>query len=281
MATGKPNGKKEKPEAEVTPRLKGADVHFPVTSGYPEFLLKAGEFSVRQNVEKASERFAFARLAGELQGLTSHPALYGKTTVFRLKGALVGETAREVALSGELDHRQTPADDHIDLIIKDLRLERPGENNSGQSPLLLTSAFLDVDAGLQIKGENLGGQVLVSIRQPKVEVGSEARILTDLFNNLGPFEVKLSISGTLNQPVMGLTSSATKTLSAALKKILHTQQKEIRQNLKKAINARIDKKLLTANDEADTLERRILSELSSRLDLAGIVSKQGPKRGKT
>lgn len=275
-----PRGETEEAKARPAPRLKGTDVRFPITGGYPKFLLEVAEFSALPAAETGSERFAFARLSGELQGLTPQPALYGKPTVFRFKGDLVGERPGELTLFGELDHRKTPTDDRIDLTIKDFNLERSGKSNTAQRSLLLTSAFLDVDASLQITDEKLDGQARVSVREANVEVGSEAGLLADLFKNLGPFEVNLSIGGTLDQPVMGLTSSATKTLSAPLQRIFRTKQKELRRTLKRAINARINRELSVANDEVDAYERRILDELSSRLTLAGPVSQEHGKEKK-
>ena len=146
-------------------------------------------------------------------------------------------------------------------------------------PLMLTSALLDVNGSLRIKGEDLEGQVLMGILDPQVEVGSEAGILADVFKDMGAFDVTLSISGTLDEPVLGLTSSATKKLSAAVQNILRTQLKGTQQALKKAISANVDRELLAANEETDTLESRILGELSGRLDLAGMVS-PGPQEKK-
>lgn len=279
MPSKTPTGERKKPKVEPVPRLKGADVCFPITRGQPKFLLEVAEFSALPYAKTASGRLSFARLTGEVQGLTSQPALYGKPTVFRFEGIPAGEEAGELAVFAEIDHRKTLTNDHIELIIKDFRVERPQENHAGERSLLLTSAFLDVDGDARIRGENLEGQVRVSIRQPKVEGGSEARMLADLFKDLGPFEVDLSIGGTLSQPVMGLTSSATKTLSASLQKILRTQQEALRRTLKKAIKARVDRELLAAKGDADTCEKRILNELSSRLDLASKIP-QTPKQEK-
>jgi uncharacterized protein (TIGR03545 family) len=268
MHGGASPGESQEPVVAETLRFRGAAVRFPVTGGYPKFLLEVAEFSVRPDGRKASERLAFAELAGELQGLTSHPVLYGKPTLFRLEGALTGELACGVGFSGEFDHRRTPHDDHIDLMIKDFKLEGTGKNTSGQLPLFLRSAFLDVNARLRIKDEGLEGQALVRIRQPSVDVGSEAMVLADFFNNLEAFDMNLSIGGTLRQPSMALTFPATKTLSPILQDTFQAQLKEIRKILKRAIDARIDQEMLAAKEEADALERRILDDLSRRIDLA-------------
>ncbi len=121
---GKPKEEKEKPKP--VPRMKGMDVRFPITRGYPDFLLELAEFSARPDIKKASGIFAFERLAGELRGLTSHPALYGKPTLFKLNGSMVGNLAKDFALAGQFDHRKTLAEDRIDLSVKELRVEQTG-----------------------------------------------------------------------------------------------------------------------------------------------------------
>ena len=137
---------------------------------------------------------------------------------------------------------------------------------------MLKSAIFDVDGSLGIKGETLDGRILMGVREPQIAVGSEAGILADVFKNLGAFDVTLSIGGTLDQPTMALSSSATKTLSKAMQNVLQTQLKGTEQALKKAIGAKVDKELLAANEETDTLEKRVLGDLTGRLDLTRMVS---------
>lgn len=263
MPTSRSKGEEEKPKPE--PRMKGVDVRFPITKGYPDFLLEMAEFSVHPNVKRTPEVFAFERLTGELRGLTTHPALYGKPTVFKLQGSIVGGIAKEVTISGQLDHRKAPTDDRIDLNVKGLRLEQTGTTSPSESPPRLASAILNVNGSLRVRGEALDGRVLVDILNPKVAVGSTAAILTDLFKNLGSFDVTLSIGGTFDQPSIGLSSSATKTLTSGLENLVQSQMKGIQNSIRSAISSRVDKDLTPAKSETNNLEKLIQGELSSRL----------------
>ena len=268
----------KKPTTQVSPRLKGADIRFPVTRGYPKFLLERAEFSARPDIEGKSGGLAFAKLEGELQGLTSDPAIYGKPMVFGLKGDLTGNRAQSVAMSGELDRRKEPADDRMHLIIKGLRLERTDMESPKARSLMLASAFFDIDGNLRVTGENLNGQVLIGIQKPQVSVGEEAQILAGVFENLGSFDVTLSVSGTLDQPRMGLSSSATKNLAATVQKVFQSQLTGTQQALKQTISARIDKQVLAARDETNTFESSIGGELSSRVDITGLWSDKSQKQ---
>jgi uncharacterized protein (TIGR03545 family) len=272
---GKPKEEKEKPKP--VPRMKGMDVRFPITRGYPDFLLELAEFSARPDIKKASGIFAFERLAGELRGLTSHPALYGKPTLFKLSGSMVGNLAKDFALAGQFDHRKTVAEDRINLNIKELRIEQAGTSGPQESPLRLASALLNVNGSLGVKGEALDGRVLLDVLNPKVSVGSSAAILGDLFKNMGSFDISLSIGGTLDQPSIGLSSSATKALTSGLENLVQKEMKGLQDGIKNVISSRVDKDLTTNRNEVSGLEKLIQGELSSRLGLTSLPTGTAPK----
>jgi hypothetical protein len=136
---------------------------------------------------------------------------------------------------------------------------------------------LNVNGRLAIQGEALDGQILMGVREPRVEVGSEASLLANVFKNLASFDVTLSVGGTLDGPVMRLTSPAIGGLSTALQNTLKAELSGTRESLKKMIDARVDGELLQANQETDRFETEILGELSSRLKPADVVPQVGQK----
>lgn len=268
---GSPKAEEEKPKP--VPRLKGADVRFPITQGYPDFLLETAEFSARPEVKRAPGVLAFEKLSGELHGLTSHPAIYGKPTTFKLSGSFAGGAAREVTLSGLIDHRKAPTDDRLGMNIQGLNVEQAGTPSPSDSPLQLTSALLNVNGDLRVKGETLDGLVQVNVLNPKVTVGPAAAFLGDLLKNMGSFDVTLSVGGTLDQPSLGLSSSATKSLTSGLENLVQNEMKGLQTGIRNAISSRVDKNLPAARNEVGSLEKTIQGELSSRLDLSGTTPK--------
>jgi uncharacterized protein (TIGR03545 family) len=275
---GKPKGEEEKPKP--VPRMKGVDVRFPITRGYPDFLLELAEFSAQPEMKKSPGAFAFERLAGELRGLTSHPAIYGKPTLLRLNGSMVGNLAKDFALAGQFDHRKIVAEDQIDLNIKELRMEQAGTAGPQESPLRLASALLNVNGSLGVKGEALDGRVLLDVLNPKVAVESSAAILGDLFRNMGSFDLSLAIGGTLDEPSIGLSSSATKTLTAGLENLVQKEMRGLQDGIKNVISSRVDKDLTANRNEVSSLEKLIQGELSSRLGLTGLPVGTAPKGAK-
>jgi uncharacterized protein (TIGR03545 family) len=274
---GKPKEEKEEPEPKPVPRMKGMDVRFPITQGYPDFLLEWAEFSARPDMKKAPGVFAFEKLAGELRGLTSHPAIYGKPTLVKLNGSMVGNLAKDFALAGQFDHRKTVAEDRIDLNIKELRIEQAGTSSPQESSLRLASALLNVKGSLGVEGEALDGRVLLDVFNPKVAVASSAAILGDLLKNLGSFDLSLAIGGTLDQPSLGLSSSATKTLTSGLENLVQKEMKGLQDGIKNLISSRMDKDLTTNRNEVSGLEKLIQGELSSRLGLTSLPTGTAPK----
>jgi len=277
MPAGKPKSEKEKPE--VKPRLKGVDVVFPVTRGYPDFLLELAEFSVQPGAKIGSDALSFDRLAGQLRGVTTQPSLYGQPATFKLEGSLAGGIAKELMISGQLDHRTEPVNDRIDLNIQEISVERLGGAKT-ETPLRLTSGNLNIKGSLGAKGDALNGQVTVDVRNPKVDVGSTATVLADLFKNMGSFDITMTIGGTLDQPSMALSSSAGKSLASGLENIVQARLKGLQDDLKKTIASRLDKDLNMANTENANLEKLIQGELSSRLNLASLSPAAAPSPSK-
>ncbi len=272
---GKPKEEKEKPKP--VPRMKGMDIRFPVTRGYPDFLLEWAEFSTRPDVKKAAGVFAFERLSGELRGLTSHPAIYGKPMLFKLNGTMTGNLVKDFSLSGQFDHRKTVVDDRIDLTMKELRLDRTGGSGREDSPLRIVSALMNVNASLRVKGEALEGRVLLDIFDPKIAVGPSAALLEDLFKNMGSFDLSLSIGGTLDRPVLSLSSSATKTLTAKLEAMVEGKMKALQNEIRNAISSRIEGDLATQRNEVSNFEKWIREELTARLGVTGARVGPAPK----
>jgi len=277
MPPGKPKGEKEKPVEK--PRLKGIDIRFPVTRGYPDFLLELAEFSFLPRKTLGPETLPFSRLAGQLRGLTTQPSLYNKPTTFSLEGSLASGIAKELIISGQIDHRLASANDRIDLNIKELNVER-FMGPKTESPLRLASGILNINGYLGVRGEALNGKVSVDVRNPKIDVGATASILTELFKNMGSFNITMTIGGTLDQPSMVLTSTAEKTLASGLENIIQTQLKGIQDDLKNMIASRVDKDFKVANGETMDLEKLIQGGLSSRLDSVSLTPAAVPSKEK-
>ncbi len=274
MPAGKPKAEKEKPR--TVPRMKGVDVRFPITGRYPDFLLEKAVFSAKPALPAEPGKLVVTDLAGKLEGLTSQPAIYGKPAIVNLKGSLAGGKAKEVSLSGILDHRDTPAKDSVKLNIEKLRLRPEDSVISEKSPLQLTSAYLNVNSDLHVSGENLNGRVRMTIRDPEVTVAPEASVLAGLFKNIGPFDIAISIAGTLDQPSMTMSSSLTNTLKSRFQGIIKKEMGDVQNNLKQAIASRLQKDLKEGKSDTDTLEKSVMDSIGDRLNITNLILKKKP-----
>ncbi|MBW2558939.1 MAG: TIGR03545 family protein [Deltaproteobacteria bacterium] len=279
MPAGKAKNKEQAPTP--VPRIKGTDVKFPIIKGYPDFLIEKADFSVSSDLPAEPGKLVFSSLSGKFQGITTQPSIYGKPALFDLKGSLAGNMARKVALSGTLDHRVAPAEDTVNLVINKFRLQSEDVGVSDDSPLRLTSANLDMDSNLRVSGENLEGRFLLTISEPKIIVGKEAAILTEVFRNIGTFDVVISIGGTLDQPSMAFSSSLTDTLQSRLKNVAQKEMAALQGGLKKAIASSLDKDLKESSMETDGFEKSVLGDITGRLDIANTILKKEPGSVKT
>lgn len=272
MPAGKTKDKNQ--EQRHVPRIKGTDVHFPIIKGYPDFLIEAADFSVRSEKPAEPGKLVFSSLSGKFEGITTQPSIYGKPAVFDLKGSFAGNTAREVAFSGILDHRDTLAEDTVNLIINKLRLQSESAKVFDDSPLQLTSAYLNLDSTLSVSGENLEGSFLLTISEPKITIGQEASVLTEVFKDIGAFDVIISIGGTLDQPSMALSSSLADTLQSRLEGVVQKGMKALQGSLKKAIASSVNKDLKKISVETDGIEKSVLENITGRLNIADTILKK-------
>jgi hypothetical protein len=134
-----------------------------------------------------------------------------------------------------------------------------------------------VNGSLGVKGEALDGRVFLDVLNPKVAVESSAAILGDLLKNMGSFDLSLAIGGTLDQPSIGLSSSATKTLTSGLENLVQKEMKGLQDGIKNVISSRTDKDLTANRNEVGGLEKWIQGELSSRLGLTSLPTGTAPK----
>jgi hypothetical protein len=196
-----------------------------------------------------------------------------------LEGALAGNVAKELIISGEIDHRNASSNDRIDLNIKELNFEQLGIQKK-ESPLQLASGILNIVGHLGVKEGTLNGQVSVNVLNPKIVVGATAPILTDLFKNMGSFDVTMKIGGTIDQPSLTLSSNAEKTLASGLENVIQTRLKGIQDDLKNMIASRVDKDFNAANADTMDLEKLIQGGLSSRLSSVSLTPAAVPSKEK-
>jgi hypothetical protein len=126
----------------------------------------------------------------------------------------------------------------------------------------------------------MNGRVSVGVQNPKIDVGTTAPILADLFKNMGSFDVTMMIGGTIDQPSLTLSSNAEKTLASGLENIIQTRLKGIQDDLKNGIASRVDKDINAANAGTMDLEKLIQGGFSSRLSSVSLTPATVPSKEK-
>lgn len=277
MPAGKQKNQEEKPT--TVPRMKGVDIRFPITTAYPDLLVKQADFSASQTQKVEAKALSFSRLSGNIQGLTTQPAIYGKPARIDLTGALSSGAARSISLKGALDRRNAPADDSFSLTINDFKVKPEGATAFEKSPIRLSSAEINAISDVQVKGENLKGRVYFTVLNPIFDIGPEADMLKDLFQNIGTFDITISLSGTLENVSMSLSSSLAGMMRTRLKDIIQNQMEGIENKLMDIIASRIHDNIIDSIRDTDSLEDTVLGQLSERISLAGKGSQE--KKGDT
>lgn len=253
------------------PRMKGVDVSFPVTRGYPDLLVEHAEFSARPQQTTDAGQLSFSALSGTMRGFTTQPAIYGKPTSIDLSGVLSSGAARDVSLKGTIDRRTERADDSFSLTVSDFTVRPDGATAFEKAPLRLASASIDAHSDVRITGEALDGRVSLTVANPVFDVGPEAALLKNVFKNIGTFDVAISLGGTLDAVTMSLSSSLAGMMRTKLKDIVQDRLGDIESKLKGVIASRIHETRIQSMQDTDSLETAILNQLSERMTLIGRV----------
>ena len=272
MPAGKARDKKEKPD--TVPRMRGVDVRFPITGGYPDLLIERSDFSAGPGQKTEAKKLSFSKLSGNILGFTTQPAIYGKPTLIDLTGALSSGAARDISLKGRLDRRDVTADDSFSLAINEFKVTPEGATAFEKSPIRLSSAIINAKSDVQVKGENLKGRVHLTVTRPTFEVGPEAAVLKNLFQDIGTFDIDISLSGTLDNLSMSLSSSLAGMIRTKLRDIIQDQMGGIESKLKDIIASRIHDNLTDSIRDTDSLEDTIMGQLSERMSLAGTAPEE-------
>ena len=267
MPAGKQMSYTEK--SNTVPRMKGVDIHYPITTGCPDFLVEHADFSTGRTENVEAKALYFSDLSGSIQGLTTQPAIYEQPTHIDLTGVLSSGASRNISLKGTLDRRSETADDSIFFTIRELKIRPEGATAFEKSPIHLKSAVINAKSDIHIKGENLKGHVYCAVINPLFDIGPEADILKDIFQDIGTFNITISLSGTLDNISMSLTSSLADMIRTDLKEIIQNQIGEIENQLKDIIAWRIYDNMIDSIRDTDSLEDRIFAELSKRISLTG------------
>ncbi len=200
------------------PRGKGVNVVFPVKHAWPKWLVRRILISATSSRTDTTRRWD---VTGEVTGLTSHPAVYGKPATLRLKGSVPGGARFD--LSGVLDHRGNQPVDQFELNASRLRLGKIPLAHASVLPEAVVLGSSETQFSLDLEGEAL--TLHLTLVSPKAEFvlprpGEDSplvRVIQGVFTDLPALQLEVWIRGTIDRPHFAFRSNLDVVLSRKLK----------------------------------------------------------------
>jgi uncharacterized protein (TIGR03545 family) len=216
-------------------RRAGTTVRFPLEHELPGFLLRDAELSLSLGPDSALKSYS-----GQLQGLTSAPALYGRPTT-------VAVTAPSVKVDGRFDHVRTPAQDILGGTVRGVSL--PAIRLPGL-PIAVDPGRGDVSLGFALSGDSLQGRWQVSAaaatwRRDGAATGGSAAadLLWRVVSGIDSLQLVAELGGTVNRPTLHVRSNLDRAVADRLRAEIGDQvtaaEARVRAQVDEFVNERV------------------------------------------
>jgi len=252
------------PRATTGPRRvrrAGDDVRFPKERALPAFLVRSAELSFLLQPTSEQPR----RYAGQLSGLTSDPALYGRPTVF-------GATGPQLAAGAMLNHVRAIPVDSAGATLGGITLpafEVPGV------PLRLDPGAATTQFSFALNGDTIRARF--AIRSTNVRWTRDSGFAKSTIGNLiwqavsgiANLDVESRLSGPLHHPDLAVRSNLDQAIASRLRAVLGDQvaaaEKQQHDRVDALINDKVGPVRARVND-VQTQAQAQVAQQRARLD---------------
>jgi uncharacterized protein (TIGR03545 family) len=215
------------PEPEEPERGKGRFIKFPSANPFPDFLIRNASLSM--NVQNQD-------IAGDFQGLTNDPKLYGKPFQLNIAGNQT-DAFKKFQLNLVMDRTRAETGDTLDAQVDDFKINPVPFGNWAT----LTKGLADFKGHIEIRNEkNLTGDFRVNIHGASFANANEtkdemSRLLGKVLQSVNQFYVQVGLKGTLGQYTLDIQSDLDQILANSVRKLFDEKVKTFEEELKKSI----------------------------------------------
>jgi uncharacterized protein (TIGR03545 family) len=220
----------------VSQRMKGRDVYFPKHDNPPAFLVQQALLTgTSGGPGKEGVPMDFK---GQITDITSDPAMLGRPTVGVLNGA---QGKQALNLKAVLDHTKEIPEDSVAIDYSGLDIKSFGLPSSDYMPAW-DKGQAKVVGVIKLNGDAVDASINtvmsgLNYTAPKSVGGDEMqKALTDMWAGINTIEVKVALSGTMDNLKMSVSSSIDKVLSDRMKKITGEKLAEYQAKLRAQID---------------------------------------------
>lgn len=252
-------GKVQKP-----PRAEGQNVRFPLLFPKPDFLIENIFISGATAPPDTSK---VLQVSGQINGITSHPRVYGKPLLFALKAQLPQANAYQ--LTGEFDHTGETAAERFEVKASGIRFGQIDLPARPYLPSRVDAQKGEVSAQFQLRGEELDFKLSLNVRPvifgfPDSLARDDviAKVTRGVFDAIDQLQLSARISGTPDALNLSIHSNIDKVLAVRIQGVIGESAKTARAE----IQQRLDLMTAPKKREVEALISRFQKEINTEIN---------------
>lgn len=240
-------------------RSRGQTIRFEGQVDQPDLLIKSLAINGHGTVEEKPYTFT-----GTLAGITTQPEVYGKPAYLQLVAA--GDI--DFSVKGMIDRSRPVDHDRVIVNIPSLKVSAQDLELDDDVVLRLGKSQLQLDARIDLVGEELSGQIKVVQRDVQVSVDADLKngfatemkqMLNQDLESIRKFEVVARLSGSASKPQWHFHSDLGPQISQAINGTLARGYEKKKAELIAKLNGESEKALNKVADLIKTQEAKVLS----------------------
>lgn len=235
-------------ESEQAARRAGRTISYPVTGvAYPGFLIANSGFS---GVTRDAEGREELRYSGQMNGISSDAAVYGKPMVLEAKAG--NERGEDWVIRGSFDHRTSPGSDFLSARGKRVRLENI-PLGGGALPESVTSRDTDITLEATLTGDALAARIFIDAKglaftfAPEADGESEKerslrKNIKSIFQGIDRLDLEATLGGTLSNPSISISSSIDEVFSRRMSALVGERVAKARRQIRRKIAGKVSQR---------------------------------------
>ncbi|MEP6474034.1 MAG: TIGR03545 family protein, partial [Gemmatimonadota bacterium] len=248
-------------------RMAGTTIAFPKLKAYPTFLLRQGKVGFQFGGDTTGGAFTAA-----VEGLTSEPALYGRPTVFTAQGSVKGTTPLTLQLGGLLNHVKAVPLDSVQAAVGGLPL--PAFNLPGL-PFRLDPGRGHATLQFALEGDRLRGHWGVASNHLTFGLSDSARgtpldklqsLVGQVLGNVKSLTLDATISGTVSQPSIAISSNVGDALAGGIRQVLGEQVAKAEARVKEEVDKQISQGIAVAQQQVSAVTQDLGKKVGLQSD---------------
>ncbi|MGE0352965.1 MAG: hypothetical protein AB7I33_11245 [Gemmatimonadales bacterium] len=248
-------------------RRAGTDVAFPKEAEYPTFLLRQGDLGLT---------VGSATFSGEVTGLTTQPAIYGRPARLSAGGTVRGTHPVTLQLGAVIDHLKGTPDDSVQASVTGIPLP---VIRIPQLPFSVDPGRGETGLMFRLNGDQVFGRWSITTSNAAwrmdsasvASLGSVGQLVWRVVSGVTTLDVTAELTGTLRAPRLAVRSNLDQAIAERLKAVVGEEVARAEARARARVDSLVSPRIAAAQEKAAAYREQVdsrVAEVNQRLDQA-------------